>query len=415
MTSEGDASNTLLRSIVGALFDPEKHGQVGVAVSGGSDSMALLDLARHWCTKNDVKLLVATVDHGLRVEAREEAEFVGNYCAQHGLSHTILTWDGWDGKGNLQATARDARYNLLVGWAADCALDVIALGHTRDDQAETFLMRLARQSGLDGLAGMTSSIARDGIVFVRPLLSQSRQVLKDYLLQEQIGWISDPSNEDRRYDRIKAREALTQLEALGISAEGLANSAHHLRVAVNSLDHYTRLEAESRVVEDRGDIVLRRDPSLPMEIERRLIVGILRYIGHGEYPPRAKSLAHLENALNTSESHTLAGCLVSKTGNDLRMSRELASVEGIRCRTDQLWDGRWCLDGPHSAELVVAVLGEAGLRACPDRRETDLPRASLLSTPAIWHENRLVAAPLAGMSNGWSARLLQNFRQFLSR
>lgn len=413
MTSESEAADRFLRHIVSGPFWGDMPKSVGVAVSGGSDSMALLDLMVHWARGNEVSVHAVTVDHGLRVEARSEAERVNRFCADRDIPHSILTWGQWDGAGNLQARARDARYRLLADWSRECAVDVVAIGHTRDDQAETFLMRLARQAGVDGLAGMKPRFERNGAVFVRPLLSQSRQELRDYLVRQNIAWIADPSNEDHRFDRIKARKALVELERLGVTSEGLAQTAQNMRMASATLSHYTRQEAEKHVIEDHGDLIVEHNPTCPPEIERRLIVAGLQYVGGGVYSPRRMGIINLDLGLMESGSHTLAGCLVTKENRNLRITREFNAVAKKRSSINEVWDKRWRLTGPNGPDMEIGALGEDGIKLCPDWRQTGHPRASLLASPAVWRGHELVAAPMAGLENGWKAELIMSFQAFL--
>ncbi|MCB2123065.1 MAG: tRNA lysidine(34) synthetase TilS, partial [Rhodobacteraceae bacterium] len=129
---------------------PGRSDRLGVAVSGGSDSTALLCLLADLRGTGGPDLAAVTVDHGLRPEAAGEARSVAALCARLGVSHTICRWDGWDGTGNLPDQARRARQNLIAGWASGLGIGAVALAHTRDDQAETVLLRLARGSGVDG-------------------------------------------------------------------------------------------------------------------------------------------------------------------------------------------------------------------------------------------------------------------------
>ena len=142
-------------------------GDLGGAVSGGADSLGLLHLLSDLSGR---RLHVVTVDHGLRPTSAGEALHVERIAEALGHRHTTLTWAGWDGKGNLQDQARRTRYSMMADWAKGRGLDAIALGHTMDEQAETFLMRLGREAGVDGLSAMEARIERFGMHFVRPLL-----------------------------------------------------------------------------------------------------------------------------------------------------------------------------------------------------------------------------------------------------
>lgn len=395
---------------------PAEVMKIGLAVSGGGDSMAMLHLFAACAQDQNYALSVATVDHGLRPEAQEEVAFVAEVCAKLDVPHRVLKWDDWDGKGNLQAKARDARYKLLVAWGRANTLDAIALGHTLDDLAETFLMRLSRGSGLDGLAAMEKSFKRDDMEFSRPILSLEREMLRRYLRRHSLEWKDDPSNDDTRFLRVKARKALDALAPLGIDVHQIAGAAHDLLMAKSALQHNVQARAEQIIRFEGGDVVIDvlDDALTHIEIRRRLMSAVLTWVGGTVYPPRADALFDLERKVSEKKAHTLNGSLVTKTRKELRIAREFNAVKNITCATTDLWDGRWSLDGPHGDDLMIAALGEKGVNQCPDWRDTGLPRTSLLASPAVWKGDELVAAPLAGLPNGWCATLTRSREQFLS-
>ena len=144
---------------VAAVMARAPAGPVGVAVSGGSDSTALLALVRAWAEAEGRSVLAVTVDHRLRPESAGEAGVVAELCARLGVGHATRVWADAPGRGNLQASARAARQHLIGAWAREAGLAAVALGHTLDDQAETVLLRLARGSGVDGLAAMRAAQA----------------------------------------------------------------------------------------------------------------------------------------------------------------------------------------------------------------------------------------------------------------
>ena len=187
----------------------------GVAVSGGGDSVALLLLARDWAARAGRAVEAVTVDHGLRPGSAGEAAEVAALCARIGVPHDVLAWRGWDGNGNLQDNARRARRSLIADWARSRDVGAVALGHTLDDQAETLVMRLARGSGVDGLAAMAAESRAEGIVWLRPMLGLRRADLRAWLMAEGVGWAEDPSNEDEGFARVRVRRAL---DVLGMSA-----------------------------------------------------------------------------------------------------------------------------------------------------------------------------------------------------
>lgn len=420
MQLEPDARERALLHQLQAALDGIAPGRgtlrLGLAVSGGSDSVAMLHLFAALSQTRDIALAVVTVDHGLRPEARQEAAFVAEICARYGLSHECLEWSGWDGQGNLQAEARAARYHLLANWAHATQRDWIALGHTEDDLAETFLMRLARGSGLDGLAAMDRQFNRAGAAFFRPLLGASRQDLRLYLTQKGHGWQEDPSNADTRFQRVSTRQVLTGLEPLGLGRAQIANAARRLSAAKTALQEFAREHAEKIVTFQGGDLVIGSADwrATHPELQRRLMNAMLQWAGDTTYAPRADAVADLDKKLRSQGRHTLNGCVVSLDADSLRVAREYNAVSDMVCEAGALWDGRWLLEGPGGAEIEVRALGETGLLACPNWRDTGLPRRSLLASPAVWTGPELVAAPLAGLANGWCARLTRSREQFLS-
>ena len=395
---------------------PDKTLKLGLAVSGGGDSMAMLHLFARHASASRYELEVATVDHGLRPEAAEEVQFVAGVCRDLGVQHKTLRWTGWDGTGNVQAKGRDARYALLADWARGRGLDCVLVGHTSDDVAETFLMRLARGSGLDGLAAMERSFTRNGVDFKRPLIQLDRELLRRFLRRHDLEWRDDPSNEDRRYQRVVARDVLKALEPLGIDTDKLVSAASDLLMAKHAVKRMVWECAEQIVTVDGGDFLIARRSfaASSVEVGRRLLSALLHWQGGTDYPPRADTWVDLDIALQRGKPHTLNGCLATTDKQYIRIAREYNSVKDLACETTSNWDDRWTLNGPHASDLHLAALGEACISCCPDWRESGLPRTSLLSSPAVWRGSELVAAPLAGLANGWCATLTRSREQFLS-
>lgn len=376
-------------------------GALGVAVSGGGDSMALLHLLAAYGPVRAV-----TVDHGLRPEAAREATFVGETCAGLGVPHDILRWH-WDGQGNLQDRARRARRRLIADWAARAGVTHVALGHTADDQAETFLMRLAREAGVDGLSGMAAKTVSHGLTWLRPLLGHGREELRDYLRARGLAWVEDPSNEDPHYERVKARRALAALAPLGIEAGTLARVSAQLAEARAALEAQVAALVEENARLEAGDILIGRAAlaAAPAEIQRRLLSEALRWVASAEYAPRRAALARLLEDIAAARRATVHGCLVQPTRAQVRIGREFNAVAGTHAPAPGVWDGRWRLEGPAKEGLEIRALGPEGFAQCPDPRASGLPRAALLVSPAVWDGDHLVAAPLAGMGENWRAEI----------
>ncbi|WP_170782883.1 tRNA lysidine(34) synthetase TilS [Ruegeria lacuscaerulensis] len=403
MTTSPDKLKDALRRRLPAQLP----ARLGVAVSGGGDSVALLHLLAENARAQGVSLYVATVDHGLRPESSAEADRVAEMARDMGLPHEVLRWTGWDGSGNLQDQARQARYRLLTDWARRNDVPAIALGHTADDQAETVLLRLGRASGVTGLSGMPAARELNEVQLLRPLLDVTRQELRDYLNAHGLDWIEDPSNHDLRFDRIKAREALAGLEEIGITARSLSRVADNLAQAREALDVFTQETARRVLRAETGDICVDRAGfvALPSEIQRRLLVGSIQWIAGAGYPPRQMAVEQALSALRQAETTTIGGCMVVAKDENTWICRELGAISVQPSKPGDLWDSRWILTGPQRSDAQVRPLAKAGLRQLPDWRALGKPRAALVASPAIWAEDTLLSAPLAGFSNGWRAEL----------
>lgn len=399
----------------------EPQPRIGVAVSGGGDSVALLHLLCDWARGRDVTILAATVDHGLRPAAADEARGVAQACAALGVRHVTLPWRGWDRQGNVQAMARAARRRLLRDWAGQAGLCAVTLGHTADDQAETVLMRLARGSGVDGLGGM---VARDG-VFLRPLLGVSRASLRDWLMVRGLVWVDDPSNDDTRFDRVKARQMLTLLAPLGLTVARLTDTADHMARARVTLWQAAADWAQRFVRAEAGDLIF-APAALDLwrsDVEARVFAAAVQWIGSAGYRPRYDALLSAARAVQGGQARTLGGVALLPHGNGgARLTREAAAVQGrvsIDPHAPTRWDGRWYLArqggeaAPDPSPWHIAALGAAGLLQAKGGQKPALPRASLLASPAIWAEDRLISAPLAGFGIAWQAKLGQTFHQFI--
>ncbi len=406
--------DAMLLHFIDGCFSQPLPERIGIAVSGGGDSVALLHLFARWSAQTGHPIAAVTVDHGLRAESRSEAEGMARWCASLGVPHETLVWTTHTGGGNLAAAARDGRYRLMADWARANGIGGIALGHTADDNAENFLMRLGRAAGLDGLAEMDTRFMRHEMRWARPLWQQSRAELRDYLRRHGLTWVEDPGNDDTRYLRAKARRILPALADLGITAESIHHSAFALRQARNALAHYTRQEAERHVTQEGGDLLIpeRMDPPVPSDVERRLIVAALQWVGSSPYPPRKTFAVALWHRLSQQQRLTFAGCLIMKRKGYYRITREYNAVKGLHGPTDAIWDTRWRLTGPHAPDLEVRALGES-VRRVPEWRKTGLPRPTLMASPAVWRGDTLVAAPLAGYNQGWSAQIVADFSSFL--
>ena len=413
-----DLDADLLPAAHAALADPNIR-QIAVAVSGGGDSIALLHLLHRAAGPGQVTLHAVTVDHGLRPESALEAAGVAAFCASLGIAHTTLQWRDHSPTGNLMDNARQARRRMISDWALAAGIGHIAIGHTADDEAETFLMGLARASGLDGLAGMRSNWADCGVIWQRPLLRHSRADLRAYLVRHGIAWVDDPTNDDDHYTRIKARKALAALAPLGITIKSLTTSISHLNVARQALQQGLAMVAQDCVTTPGGAVKIGKSQfaSLPADTQRRLLVLATAWLSSSAYPPRSTKQITLLHAALTGRDATLNGCRLRHTAGHITLTREPRAVAlnqpATQTPTHHWWDNRWCVDGPHADDLTLRALGAAGLRACKNWHHTGLSRDALLVSPAVWRGDALISAPLAGFNPEWTASIPTPFDKFI--
>jgi tRNA(Ile)-lysidine synthase len=284
-----------------------KQARIGVAVSGGPDSLALLLLA---AAARPDQVEAATIDHGLRPEAPGEAAFVESVCSRLNVRHATLTarWSEMP-ETAIQERARNKRYRLLGYWAEERGLDAIVTAHHAEDQAETVLMRLARGSGVRGLAGMRPRSVSPGahIRLVRPLLGWRHAELEQICQAAGMEAVADPSNEDERFERVRVRRALAAMDWLDAGA--VAHSAAILADADAALDWAAKIEWDDCVQEKRGSVIYRPSDA-PHEIVRRVVGRAIRKLAtEGEFEPRGAELSRLVSTLLEGGTGTLRGVL----------------------------------------------------------------------------------------------------------
>jgi tRNA(Ile)-lysidine synthase len=274
-------------------------GRIGVAVSGGPDSLALLLLAH---AARPAAVAAATVDHRLRAESAEEAAFVAGVCAELGVPHAILAADA-PIAGNVQSGARALRYRLLGDWAMTAGVGWLLTAHHRDDQVETLLMRLNRGAGVAGLAGVRAATVIGKLHVARPLLDWSRDELAAIAAAAGIAPVQDPSNADPRYDRARLRARMAEVD--WIDRRGVARSAAALADAEAALE-WTADQEQAQRVTRTGDVFRLDAAGLPAELRRRLTQRLLAALAP-DLAPRGPELDRLLETLASGGTATLGG------------------------------------------------------------------------------------------------------------
>jgi tRNA(Ile)-lysidine synthase len=371
------------------------HRAIGLAVSGGPDSLALLLLAADWRRRQPVppRLIVYSVDHALRPEAADEVRFVVATATRLGLEARALRWDGPKPATGRQAAARAARYRLIgTSMAADGA-ELLLTGHHQDDQAETVLMRLAHGSGLAGLRGMTSHAVVEGVPVFRPFLDVSRAALAAVVARSGLAPVSDPSNVDPHYERARWRAGLPALAALGLDAPALAAFARRAGEADAALGQWaeTVLTAEL-TLDDFGAATLPLAilAALPAAVQTRLLARILALVGGGA-PRQLGAVERLRDRLVGEPAFagaTAAGVAVSRRGDAIVFVREPGRQAGlaraIGAGEEIVWEGRFRIANGSGEAVLVRAAGHL------TRRQAE----ALLGRPVGSPARAIRAAPL---------------------
>lgn len=391
--------------------------KIAVAVSGGGDSLALTLLLNDWASARGGKILALTVDHGLRDGSAAEARSLNAELQKRGIPHEILTWQGDKPSSHIQERARDMRYNLLAQKCADAGFDTLAVAHNAEDRIETFWMRLAHGSGLDGLAGMAASSQKENLRIVRPLLHFTRAELRDICAAYSATWVEDPSNANEKFLRPRLRAFEDMLAAEGLTPQRLAQTLQKLADARGALEAVTQNSLAAATHHDAGYVTLAPAAILNEhpEIQRRMLTQILQAVAPQDYRTGFDALEQLraDIARDSFNGCTLSGCEVFPSKGELVFCRELAAATPpAPLENGMVWDGRFRVSGypqnivacgtPDGDSLTIGVAGEAGVSVLRKHaaahpalaRQIDaLPAKILRVLPAVWQGQNLVSVP----------------------
>lgn len=374
-------------------FQPfEKNPTLAVAVSGGSDSLALTLLANKWVQKKYGQILALTVDHQLRPESSIEAKQIRDWILAHGIRHQIIVWDR--DKRVLpvklfQRAARSARLKLLCETCKGQNILHLLVGHTLEDQQETILMRSLKGSGHVGLAGMSSVIYHDFGRMLRPLLTVSRKTLQAYLHSVRQPWISDSSNSDDRFLRSKLRKSnlpRQQPEAILLRGNNRA----------------LKEKMTNKVISGNVDLSFYGFACFPRKwwkdvtiSQKPILSNILKTVSGSHYPPRKKTILQAILHLNSQSFHpfTAGGCYLTQIRENFFVMRELRHQQKNQAFThdDSLWDGRFLVTP--SFAMSLTALGHKGLTSLTTKenqkskvKDRDVPYLARVSLPVLRNE-----------------------------
>mgnify|MGYP001387357288 CR=1 FL=1 len=324
-------------------FEPTPH--LAVALSGGSDSMALVLLINVWARTRGGQITALTVNHKLRPESGLEAKRVKGWMQRCGIRHQILPWSGKKPKTAIQNQARNIRYELIDRWCRDNHVLHVLLGHTADDQAETYLMRLSRKSGTAGLAGMPSIRELGHCRLLRPLLATKRQTLRNFLIHHGQNWLDDPSNKDQRYGRTGIRSLI---ESGIFSTNSLCETARDYgNLRIDAEDATDQLLASAGSLDPAGYFTIERMNlrSLKTNVGLLALGRAITSVGGNWYSPNCASLKNILDIClgSTLKPRTLGRCLIIPDLTQIiicREARNLPVAQRLVSGTSFSWDGR---------------------------------------------------------------------------
>lgn len=399
---------TSLRSALPAVFAPvAQEAVIGLAVSGGPDSLALMLLAREWTHGLEFRpqLIVYTVDHGLRPEAAAEALFVLATAKRLGLEARVLHWDGDKPRTGIQAAARRARYRLIGDAMRADGATVLLTAHHRDDQAETVLMRMAHGSGLEGLRGMETMADVEGVRVCRPLLEVGRDVLGEVAAVAGLRPVADPSNGDRHYERVRWRQIMPQLSALGLDATQLSLLARRAGETDAAIGQWAEASFTDLVVVDAlGAARLPADAfkGLPRAVGVKLLARVLNVAGGGQRPRALGVVERVYEAIVAPaafEAVTVLGTAIRPSGDNLWFCRELGrrppAPVTIGPEQKLVWDRRFTIvNRSERTAIGVAMAGPISRLAAEELVGQKLrsPIEAIRSAPLVRAEGGTVLA-----------------------
>jgi len=377
--------------------------RIALAVSGGRDSLALMFLIKKWLGNNnfDKDVVVLTVNHQLREESNAECAEVALIAQGYGFHHKILIWHHENIKTSIQEKARNARYDLMINYLKENGIDTLITGHTLDDKIETFLMRLSKGSGLEGLKSIQTSRNLDGINLFRPLLNLTRDQTTKTLVSQNIGWIDDPTNTDEKYERIKIRNNISTLEKLNISKDMLQLTLNRLGRAHEVISNITeKALLEVLHFDSLGYVSLDYDILIayPYEIIIKVFEKALIYVNG-----KRVSLQSLERVcsevIQTRKPKTINGCVIYTKKNIIHITRENRDIESFNLKVGDLyvWDNRFkiCLKSFNEDFITIKNLGSSKelKYLCENTIYEDIPLYVMNTLPGGFIKDKLVLMP----------------------
>ena len=381
------------------IFGKKIPKKIVVAVSGGIDSMALLFLL-----KNTIKseIFAVTIDHKLRNNSSHEAKFVTDFLKKHQINHTILeSYLSEKPSSNIEAEAREVRYNLLVNFCLDKKINHLFIGHHQNDLAENFLIRLFRGSGIDGLASLDYISDFESIKLVRPLLDFEKNELENYLKADKIPHIFDESNDDKKYLRNKIRQFLNTLDDSKLINQRIALASKSILVSKKLIED-EMLKNASEIIEfsELGYFLINiaKFKSLHEEKAQRYLAWILMEVSGNIYKPRLEKLNNFYNWVINDKNYkafSFYGCISEKYSKEkIIIYREKSK---INYKNITIWDNRFLIKNKLPKDISITTISSSELNQIIKTKKIKLDKAifkkTLYTLPILRKNGEIISIP----------------------
>lgn len=415
-----------MEALVGKGVDI-KNQTFAVGVSGGADSICLCRMMAEYARKNNCKVIALTVDHQLRPESGDEAKQVHDWLTKLDVYHETLVWKGEKPTSAIEEKARFARYDLLIKECKKKNIKYLCLAHNKNDNVETFFLRLAKSSGVDGLSGIKPKSVRSGIMILRPLLNFDREKIKATNISMNQKWIEDPSNENEIYERVKIRKAKQNLDGLGLNLAAVFGTMQKM-TKISQFIQQCQEDFCQRYVLSSDFGFLKVDLAALLkqhdEIIKRVLadcIFAMRKTDANEYPVGEAKISRLVEKIKSPEckTFTLGGTKLVKKNKNTKMyiikeERNLESDKKVQ-EFVMNWD-RFTLifDKLPSKDLYVGKLGNVKMPAGLEGVRSLFGRDVLNTIPAIRDKDGLLQIPLLGYKREKSVECKCVFELFRS-
>jgi len=400
------------REKISSFIGKEKFA---IAVSGGSDSLALSTLAKLYSLENGNDFVSLIIDHKLRKESAEEAKQTYKSLTQKKIKAKILTYQGEKFSSNIQKKARDLRYDLFEKYCAKRKIKFLILAHHQDDLIENFYIRLIRGSGIKGLTSLQNIFEYNkDFYLLRPLLNFNKQELLNVTKKSYSSWIEDPSNKNDKFLRVRIRKMQSKLQKEGFDPKRIIKTIENLNTAKDSLEFYI-FKSEKKYLKffKEGYATLKSSifNNEAQEVIFRVIIKAIHYVSGEYYPPRSDSLKSLMKNLSvkTFKSSTLGGCLIEKNKNIISFYREdrNVAVETLnKTKQKTNWDDRFLVNKNfnNQQQFVVKKLGNHGIEYLRKNKFNDygnkIPVQAKKTLPSFWNnQGQLLFVPFVNFKN----------------